>query len=127
MAFKLNGWSAFTKDVVTKRKKKHARSIREGVGNITEDGKVETHRMVSDIKDNPTGTYSVWPSITFDEQGDKVSQSKDEAITAGELYQFKNKKKAEKFAYGSWKKGKDRREAMKAYREMKKQRKRKNK
>ena len=119
MAFKLSGWSAFTKDVVTKRKKKHARSIREGVGSITEDGKVETHRMVSDIKDNPTGIYSVWPSITFDEQGDKVSQSKDEAITAGELYQFKNKKKADKFAHGSSKKGKDRREAMKEYRKKK--------
>tara|TARA_A100001201_G_C4010525_1_gene177382 strand:+ start:95 stop:469 length:375 start_codon:yes stop_codon:yes gene_type:complete len=124
MAFKMNGWSAFT-DTVTKNRKRHARSIREGVGNVTNDGKVETHRMVSDIQDNPTGIYHVWPSITFDDQGNKKEQSAQEAFEAGEMYKFKNKKKAEKFAYGSWKKGKARREAMRDYRKMKRQRKNK--
>ena len=33
----------------------------------------------------------------------------------------RNRKRAEKFAHGSWKKGKDRREAMKAYRQYKKE------
>ena len=128
MAFKLNGWSAFTKNdsMVTKRRKKHARSIRKGVGNITDDGKIETHRMASDIKGNPTDKYHVWPSITFDKEGNKKQQSGQEAYKAGEMYEFKNKKKADKFAHGSWKKGKDKREAMRAYREMKRQR-RKNK
>ena len=128
MAFKLSGWSAFTKNdgMVTKRRKKHARSIREGVGNITDEGKTETHRMGSDIIDNPTGKYHVWPTITFDDKGKKKKQSPQEAHKAGEMYEFKSKKKADKFAYGSWKKGKDRKEAMKAYREMKRQR-RKNK
>ena len=128
MAVKLKGWSAFTKDdnMVTKRRKKHARSIRKGVGNITEEGKTETHRMGSDIIDNSTGKYHVWPTITFDEEGNKKAQSPKEAHKAGEMYEFKSKRKAEKFSYGSWKKGRDRKEAMKAYREMKRKR-RKNK
>ena len=121
MAFRLPGWSPFKKDnFITKGRKRHARSIREGVGNITDDGKIETHRMTSDIKGNPTGKYKVWPSITFDEQGNKKQQTVQEAYKAGEVYEFKNKKKAQKFAYGSWKKGKDRREAMRQYRRDKK-------
>ena len=128
MAFKMKGFSAFTKNdgMVTKRRKRHARSIRKGVGNITEENKTETHKMGSDIIDNPTGKYHVWPTITFDSKGEKREQSPQEAYKAGEMYEFKSKRKAEKFAHGSWKKGKDRREAMKAYREMKRQR-RKNK
>ena len=42
------------------------------------------------------------------------------------MYEFKSKRKAEKFAAGSWKKGKDKRMAMKAYRQ-KKREERKNK
>ena len=38
---------------------------------------------------------------------------------AGEVYEFKNKKRAEKFAAGSWKQGKAKREAMKEYRKSK--------
>ena len=121
MAFKMKGFSGFKKDnFITKGRKKHARSIRKGVGNITDDGKIETHRMASDIKGNPTNKYKVWPSITFDKQGKKIPQSRDEATAAGEMYEFKNKKKAQKFAYGSWKKGKARKEAMKEYRADKK-------
>jgi len=128
MAFKMKGWSAFKQDETIKRgRKKHARSIRE-YGHYVEDqepGTESTHLMESDIKDNPTGIYNVWPSITTDKE-DYYDQTRKQAYEAGEMYQFKNKKKAEKFAYGSWKKGKDRREAMKDYREMKRQR-RKNK
>jgi hypothetical protein len=40
----------------------------------------------------------------------------NEAKKRGEVFGFKSKKRAEKFAYGSWKQGQDRREAMKAYR-----------
>ena len=129
MAFKMNGWSAFTKNdnMVTKRRKKHARSIREH-GHYVEGqrpGTSSTHLMESDIIGNPTGRYHVWPSITTDKEGYK-KQTGGQAYKAGEMYEFKSKRKAEKFAYGSWKKGKDRREAMKAYREMKRKR-RKNK
>lgn len=43
-----------------------------------------------------------------------------EAQKRGEVYAFKSQKKAEKFAHGSWKKGPDKREAMKGYRSGKK-------
>ena len=121
MAFKMKPFSGFKKDgFVTRGRKKHARSIRKGVGNITDKGKVETHRMTSDIKGNPTGRYKVWPSITFDKQGNKKQQTAQEAYKAGEMYEFKSKKKAQKFAYGSWKKGKNKKEAMKQYKADKK-------
>ena len=88
MAFKMKGFSGFKKDnFITRGRKKHARSIRKGVGNITDDGKIETHRMTSDIKGNPTGRYKVWPSITFDEQGNKKQQTAQEAYKAGEVYE----------------------------------------
>tara|TARA_R100001594_G_scaffold142970_1_gene190460 strand:+ start:50 stop:421 length:372 start_codon:yes stop_codon:yes gene_type:complete len=121
MAFKLSGWSAFTKNgKVTKRRKKHARSIRKHAHHVEgqESGTKSTHLMESDIKGNPTGTYNVWPSITTSKEGYK-RQTPREAHKAGEMYEFKNKKKADKFAHGSWKKGKDRREAMKEYRKKK--------
>ena len=63
--------------------------------------------------------YHVNPSITFDEKGKVKPQTYIQAVEAGEVYEFKKKKKAEKFAAGSWKKGKDKREAMKAYRKTK--------
>ena len=117
----MNGWSAFTKnDKVTKRRKKHARSIREHAHHVEgqEPGTKSTHLMESDIIGNPTGTYNVWPSITTNKEGYK-RQTPQEAHKAGEMYEFKSKKKADKFAHGSWKKGKDRREAMKEYRKKK--------
>ena len=118
--FKKNG-------VIKKGRKKHARSIREHGHYVEgqEPGTESTHLMESDIKGNPTGTYHVWPSITTDKEN-YYDQTREQAYEAGEMYQFKNKKKAEKFSYGSWKKGKERREAMKEYREMKRKR-RKNK
>ena len=118
--FKKNG-------VIKTGRKKSARSIREYGHHVEgqKPGTISTHLMESDIIDNPTSTYSVWPSITTNKEG-YSKQNQQEAHEAGEVYEFKSKRKAEKFAYGSWKKGKDRREAMKDYREMKRK-KRKNK
>ena len=121
MAFKMRGFSPFNKNgVVKKRRKKHARSIRKYAHHVEGEkpNTVSTHLMVSDIKDNPTGIYHVWPSITTNKEGYK-KQTPEQAYEAGEVYQFKNKKKAEKFAHGSWKKGKNKREAMKKYRKSK--------
>ena len=128
MGFKMKGWSPFNKNGgIKKGWKKHARSIRKYAHHVKgeEPGTKSTHLMVSDIKDNPTNTYKVWPSITTDKE-DYYPQTPEQAYKAGEMYQFKNKKKAEKFSYGSWKKGKERRESMKEYREVKRKR-RKNK
>lgn len=107
---------------IKKNRKKHARSIRKGVGNKLPGGKIETHRMEWGGAENKKGkkVYHVNPSIAFDKKGKKKSQSYRQAIEAGEVYEFKNKKKAERFAAGSWKKGKAKREAMKAYRQSKK-------
>ena len=58
--------------------------------------------------------------IAFDKKGKVKPQSYRQAVEAGEVYEFRNKKKAERFAAGSWKKGKAKREAMKAYRQSKK-------
>ena len=60
------------------------------------------------------------PSITFKGKEKAKPQSFNQALAAGEMYEFKNKRKAERFAAGSWKKGKDKREAMKAYRQKRK-------
>jgi hypothetical protein len=127
MGFKMNGWSGYqnspVKETVKRRRKKHARSIRPKEGEYfpgQEEGSQSTHIMVDDIKGNPTGRYKVWPSITNKtESGKYEDQSPEEASKAGEVYEFKNKRRAERFAAGSWKKGKDKREAMKAYRKKK--------
>jgi hypothetical protein len=91
------------------------------VKNVLPSGKVETHKMEwYDTEDNKgRKRYHVTPSITFDKEGKKKSQSYEEAKKSGEVYEFKSKRRAERFAAGSWKKGKDKREAMKAYRKKK--------
>ena len=106
--------------LVKRGRKKHARSIRKNVGHTNTEGKVETHKMGygSGEVDGKT-VYRAYPTITFDDKGKKKDQSYSEAMKAGEIYEFKRKKRAEKFAAGSWKKGKDRREAMREYRENK--------
>ena len=107
---------------IKKNRKRHARSIRQVVGNKLQNGKVETHRMQWGDSENKKGkkVYHVNPSITFDEKGKVKPQTYRQAVEAGEVYEFKKKKKAERFAAGSWKKGKAKREAMNAYRQTKK-------
>ena len=108
---------------ITRGRKKHARSIRPKTGEYIEgqpEGSQSTHLMTSDIIDNPTGVYHVWPSVTNKtESGEYGDQGFDQALSSGEVYEFKSKRRAEKFAAGSWKKGKDRREAMRTYRKNK--------
>ena len=103
--------------VVKKRslrdKKKHARSIRKGVKNTLPDGSIETHKMATVSFD---GMHYAYPTIGFDKEGKKVDQSFEDAVKAGETYEFDNFKEANKFANGSIIKGRDRREAMKSYR-----------
>jgi len=112
--------------VVRKGRKKHARSSRQHSHYVEgqQKGSRSTHLMVDDIlgpggKPRKKGPYHVYPSITTSKSGYKP-QNEDEAYRAGELYEFKKRKRAEKFAHGSWKKGRDRRDAMKAYRKSKK-------
>jgi len=114
-------------------KKRKARKIREGKGvsyvsndfsNITSLPQYEgqypsTHLMVDNIATANKGEYKVWPSIAPGSLGEYHSQSFDEAQASDEMFKFRNKKRAEKFAYGSWKKGDAKKDAMKAYKESK--------
>ena len=110
--------------VIKRNRKRHARNIRIGVGNILASGIIETHRMADYEGVNIKGKkrYYVAPTITFGKKGGKKPQTFKEALAAEEVYEFKSKRRAERFAWGSWKKGKDRKEAMKKYRSFKKKR-----
>lgn len=110
-------------------KKKAIRDMRKGVtGRINEEGKTETHLMEyeGDISKN-RGKFVVYPSIApkpgkekSTSPDDWESQSPEQAAAKGELIEVKSRRRAEKLAAGSWKKGIDRREAMAEYRENKK-------
>lgn len=116
-------------------RKRKARKMREdsGVAYVSDDfskitdkpqyegHKPSTHLMVDDVKGNPTNKYHVWPSISPGPLGKYHAQSFEEAAAKGELFKFRNKKRAQKFAWGSWKKGEARKEAMKEYRKYKKE------
>jgi len=102
------------------KEKKRARSIREGYAPTSAN---ETHRMgLWEGADKFDGKgYVVAPTIRpVDNEGTYEPQSIDEAYERGEVFEFKNKRTAERFAAGSWKKGQDRKEAMKAYMQDKK-------
>ena len=88
------------------------------------DGTVSSHKMAwTGDPSKKRGNFGVFPTIT-PKKGKKTStksadwkeQTAKEAAAKGELIKVKRKKKAQKLAAGSWKKGKDKREAMKSYR-----------
>lgn len=102
------------------KEKKRARDIRKGYS--PSEGN-ETHLMglwEGSSKYGDKG-YTVAPTVrpimekTIDRKGIYMEQGLDEAIENNETFEFKNKRIAERFSYGSWKKGKDRKEAIKAY------------
>lgn len=73
------------------------------------------------------GEFGVYPTITpkkgkkgSTKASDWTTQTAKQAAAKGELIKVKRRKKAEKLAAGSWKKGKAKRQAMKAYRSRKK-------
>lgn len=106
-----------------KNNKKRAREIREGYA-PTENR--ETHLMglweSQDKKGKPK--YLVAPTIRpINKEGSYVPQSIEEAYKRNEVFEFKNKKKAEKFSFGSWKKGEVKKDAMKDYKDYKKEQK----
>jgi len=106
--------------IVTKNRKEVARQIRT-FGRKNEDESVSTHKMEYGEGDGKY-KYQVNPTIfpnkdsTWTDLEGKGMAAYNEARKRGEVFGFKSKKRAEKFAYGSWKQGQDRKEAMKAYR-----------
>lgn len=91
---------------VKRGRKRHARSIRQYAHHVEAEpaGSKSTHLMATYEGD---GKYYVAPTITTDREGYR-DQNFVEALAAGEVYEFKNKKRAERFAKGSWKRRRDR-------------------
>lgn len=116
-------------DKKPKNKKKAIREMRT-TGMKNPDGSTESHRMawVGD-ETKKRGNFGVFPTITpkkgkenSTDPKDWKTQSPKEATDKGEMIDVKSRRKAEKLAAGSWKKGQDKRDAMKSYRKDKKSR-----
>jgi hypothetical protein len=109
------------------RKRKAIREMRP-VAKKNPDGSTESHKMswVGDPS-KKRGDFAVFPTITPKQGKEESSDPKDwttqtpqEAAAKGELIKVKSRRKAEKLAAGSWKKGQDKKDAMKDYRANKK-------
>jgi hypothetical protein len=91
---------------IKKGRKKTARAIREGKGyQENPDGSRSTHLMATYEGETKKGKpiHYVAPTIAPDSSGKYKDQSFDEAMNRGEVFQFRSKKRADKFAEGSWK------------------------
>jgi hypothetical protein len=106
-------------DIITKNRNKTARDLRS-TGRQNEDGSVSTHKMESG-EGGGKYKYQVNPTIFPNEDGSwtdlegKGMEAYKEAKKRGEVFGFKSEKRALKFAAGSWKKGQDRKEAMRNF------------
>ena len=111
-------------DLITKKRKKHARKSRPNERK-NPDGTSSTHIMEDWGPEEGKYKYRVTPSLYQNKDGSwdekKGKEGYDEAVKRGEVYGFKKRKKALKFAHGSYKKGKDKREAMSYWRKNKKE------
>ena len=91
---------------------------------VNPDGSKTSHLMEYAKVPNKKGKkYAVYPSVAPKSGKEKSRNPKDwttqsgaEANKKGEAIFVRREKKAQKLSAGSWKKGQDRREAMKAYR-----------
>jgi len=108
-------------------KKKAIRKMRP-VAKKNPDGSIESHKMawVGDPS-KKRGDFAIFPTITpkagkktSSDPKDWTTQTPKEAAAKGELIKVNSRRRAEKLAAGSWKKGQDKKEAMKAYRANKK-------
>lgn len=94
-----------------------------------EDGTVSTHVLSwTGDPSKKRGNFGVFPTIapksgkeTSTKKEDWTEQSPSEAESKGEMIHVKTKRRAERLAAGSWKKGEARRESMREYRLSKKQ------
>lgn len=110
--------------------KKKIRSMRNS-SMKNPDGTSSSHKMawVGD-QNKRRGEFGVFPTIRpkdgvgmSSNPSDWTTQGPMDATQRGEMIKVKSRRRAEKLAAGSWKKGKDRRKAMKDYRSRKKSKK----
>ena len=83
-----------------------------------EKGTTSTVLMKSYEGENKRGKKRYYVAPSIDNEG---GQSFSEAKERGEVFQFRSKRKAEKFSFGMWKKGKDKKEARKEWKQYKKE------
>jgi hypothetical protein len=93
------------------------------------NGSTSSHLMAheGDMSKKRKGNFRVFPTVAPKEGKENSTDFHDwivqDEFTAGkndEVIHVNSKRKAEKLAGGSWKKGRDKKEAMKAYRKNKK-------
>jgi hypothetical protein len=118
MAYTMKGFSGFKnsplkQETIKRGRKRHLRNLERN-----KSGRDATVKMATYTGEDEKAHYAA-PTITFKGNEPARDQSFDEALDKGEVYEFKSKRRAEKFAAGSWKKGEDKREAMRAYRKKK--------
>jgi hypothetical protein len=107
-------------------KKKQIRNMRQS-SYKNERGQSVSHKMAwSGDPSKKRGEFGVFPTVTpkkgkakSSKPSDWKKQTAQEAAKKGEMVPVKSRRKAQKLAAGSWKKGKDKREAMKSYRKSK--------
>jgi len=97
---------------VKKKRKKHLRNLERN-----KSGRNATVKMATYSGDNK---FYAAPTITFKGNEPAKPQSFDQALEAGEVYEFMNKNKAERFAAYSWKQGEARKEAKEDFKVAKK-------
>ncbi len=105
------------KPITTFRKQK-AQEMRKGMGVMETPEGNATHLMAHQSVGDKIAVY---PTITPVSPNNYKPQNLEEAYKKGEVFEFKNERRAEKFAFGSWKKGQDRRDAMRDYRQYRKE------
>ena len=97
---------------VKRKRKKHLRNLERN-----KSGRNATVKMATYSGDNK---FYAAPTITFKGNEPAKPQSFDQALEAGEVYEFMNKNKAERFATYSWKQGEARKEAKEDFKVAKK-------
>ncbi len=102
-------------DPIKRKRKKHLRNLSRN-----NSGRNATVKMATYTGGKNNKTHYAAPTITFKNDEEEKPQTFRQALEAGEVYEFRSKRRAERFAAGSWKKGKAKREAMKEYRKSKK-------
>ena len=104
---------------VKRKRKKHLRNLERNQSGRNATVLMEFYPDEPKVEGKGKRHY-VAPSITFKDNEPAKPQSFNQALEAGEVYEFMNKNKAERFAAYSWKQGDARKEAKEDFKVAKK-------
>ena len=105
---------------VKRKRKKHLRNLERNKSGRNATVKMEFYPNEPKIEGGEKVRHYAAPSITFKGNEPAKPQSFQQALEAGEVYEFMNKNKAERFAAYSWKQGEARKEAKEDFKVAKK-------